>query len=286
MAVIYLNGRFEKEEAACLSPFNRGLLYGDGIFETMRGYKGQVFALEEHFNRLKNSADFLKIPVPFSLEALETILVCLIEKNGLTSKESRIRVNLIRGEGRRGLLPDEEAESEVIITVEAVSFGIKKIQQEGVRLVIIRGHRLDHRSPLAHHKTFNYIPGIMGLLEVKKKGGDEGLFLNYDDNIAEGVTSNLFMVKNGKIITPPLLAGLLPGITRKTVIAAAAQGGVSVEERDIPEGELSHADELFITSSVREVVPVLSLDGKQFEIGPVTRQIQAIYRRYVEESFG
>ena len=284
MAVIYINGRFEGEEEARISPLNRGLLYGDGLFETLRGYGGKVFALEDHLERLAISARYLKIPVPFSRDALEEILTGLLKKNGLTGKDSRIRVNLVRGRGRGGLAPESVAEPEVIITAEAVPDGIRRMQEEGIRLVVIRGIRLDHRSPLACHKTFNYIPGIMGLMEVEEKGGAEGLFLNYDGHIVEGVTSNVFMVKEGTLITPPLSDGLLPGITRKTVAAVAKEEGIAVEEKEIREEDLLSAEEIFITGSVREVVPAVSVEGKEFPAGPVTRRIRAAYGRFVKKS--
>lgn len=280
---IYINGEFLEEDKAGISPFNRGLLYGDGLFETVRSYKGRLFALEDHFLRLEESADFLRIPLPFDLAQLQTILSRLLKKNRLEDEDGRFRINLSRGEGKRGLFADKDAPSEVVITVEAVSPGIERIQQEGVKLVVIRDIHLDSRSPLSAHKTFNYIPGVLGLFQVEDAGGDEGLFLNYEGNIVEGVTSNVFMVKGGRLFTPPLSSGLLPGITRKKVIAVARQAGFDISESKISEEELFCADEVFITSSVREVVPVTAVDDKSFQIGVVTRAVQDAYKMHLRE---
>jgi branched-chain amino acid aminotransferase len=280
--LIYINGDYVSEDKAGLSPFNRGLLYGDGIFETMRSYSGRVFAVKEHFARLEKSADFMNLNIPFDAEGIELILTELMECNSLLGKDSRIRVNLMRGEGKRGLFADVDADSEIIISAEEVPAGMGKIQKDGVGLVVITDFRIDNSSVLSQHKTFNYIPGILGLMEVRRRGGDEGLFLNNDGCVAEGVTSNIFVVKNGVVMTPPLSAGVLPGITRGLAIQLVREEGIKLKECDVSLEELTCSDEIFITSSVREVVPVISVDNKGFEPGPVTRRIQEIYREYVE----
>jgi len=282
--IVYVNGEFVEEGNARISPFNRGFLYGDGLFETVRSYRGRLFALEDHFLRLKESADFLRVPIPFDLKQLRELLLCLIKKNRLEKRDGRIRINLARGGGRRGLFAEEGAPSEVVITAEAVPPVIERIQREGVKLVIIRDIRIDSRSPLSSHKTFNYIPGVLGLFQVEAEGGDEGVFLNYEGNVIEGVTSNVFMVKGGRLFTPPISSGLLPGITRKKVIEVAQDAGFDLCESDISAGELFSAHEIFITSSVREVVPVVALDAKTFQVGEVTRTIQNAYKRHLQEA--
>lgn len=279
--VLYINGDFLDEEKASLSPFNRGLLYGDGIFETMRGYKGRPFFLEEHYARLQKSAVFLKINLPFDVSELGAILDRLLELNSLADCDSRMRLNVIRGKGKGGLMPDPDAGVEVIVTAEGVTAGVERMQREGIKLVLISDFRIDSLSSLAQHKTFNYISGIMGLMEVNEHGGDEGLFLNNEGKVVEGVTSNIFIVKEDILITPPQSAGILPGITRGLVLKVAAGEGIAVKERDISKEDLFGADEIFITSSVREVVPVVSVDENVFKPGPVTRKIQESYRSKV-----
>lgn len=281
--IVYVNGKFVEEGRATISPFNRGFLYGDGLFETVRSYGGRLFALEEHFLRMEESAGFLRISLPFDLKQLGELLLLLLEKNNLEKDDGRIRINLARGGAKRGLFAEKDVPSEAVITVEAVPPGIERIQKEGIRLVIIRDIRIDSRSSLSSHKTFNYIPGVLGLMHVEAAGGDEGIFLNYEGNVIEGVTSNVFMVKEGRIFTPPLSSGLLPGITRKKVIDVAQGAGFDLWESNITEEELFHADEIFITSSVREVVPVITLDAKSFQVGTVTRAIQNSYKRQVLE---
>ena len=281
--ILYVNGEFVEEDKATISPFNRGFLYGDGLFETVRSYKGRLFALEDHFLRMEESAGFLRIPLPFDFKQLQELLQLLLKKNKLETDDGRIRINLARGGAKRGLFAEDGIPSELVITVEAVSPGIERIQREGVKLAIIRDIRIDSRSPLSSHKTFNYIPGVLGLMQVEAAGGDEGVFLSYEGNVIEGVTSNIFMVKEGRLFTSPLSSGLLPGITRKKVIEVAQAEGFEVSESDIGEEELFAAHEIFITSSVREVVPVVALDGKTFQIGAVTRAVQDAYKNHLRE---
>lgn len=280
--IIYINGSFSEADKARVSPFNRGLLYGDGFFETMRSYDGKIFALNEHYERLSSTANFLKIPVPFSREALRNILMQLLNMNLLGDSDSRIRITLMRGEGGAGLFPDESADAEVVISADAVPKDIEKIQTKGVKLSLIDKITIDHGSPLVSHKTVNYMPGILGLMEVRKKGGDEGLFVNNDGKVAEGITSNIFAVKNGIVSTPPVSAGILAGITRRIALKVARMSGIAVEEKDMTTEEIFSAEELFITSSVREIVPVISFEGKSYIAGPITKRMQAEYKKYVK----
>ena len=279
--IIYINGSFSEADKASVSPFNRGLLYGDGFFETMRSYEGKIFALNEHYERLSATANFLKIAVPFSRDELRDILMQLLEMNLLTESDSRIRMTLMRGQGASGLFPDESAEAETIISADTVPADIEKVQKAGVKISLIDTIAIDYRSPLVSHKTVNYMPGILGLMEVRKKGGNEGLFVNNDGKVAEGITSNIFAVKNGVVMTPPLSAGILAGITRGIAIKVAHMLGIIVEERDITTEDLFSAEEFFITSSVREIVPVISFEKKSYEIGPITKRMQAEYKKYV-----
>lgn len=281
--IIYINGEFVREDEAKISPFNRGLLYGDGIFESMRSYKGGIFGLLEHFERISGSSAFLGIALPFDLDEEKKILDELLKRNSFVDVDSRIRINLIRGEGKRGLPPCDDAGTEVIISAETVSEKIDEIQKNGVKAVIIRDFRLDSRSALTPHKTLNYIAGILGLMEIKKMGGDEGIFLNYDGLVCEGVTSNIFMAKDGALLTPSLSAGILPGITRNVILKVGRGLGIKIKEQNITEADLFGADEIFITSSIREVVPVNRLDKVRYDIGPVTLKIQAGYKNFVRD---
>ena len=283
--VIYLNGNFIEESKATLSPLNRGLMYGDGLFETFRAYKGKVFALNNHFERLSDSAHFLTIEVPFTKEDLSNILSELLEKNGLLNSDSRIRLTLIRGGSPAGLLPTGNEESIIIIAVEGVPASIEVIQQKGIKLSILKNYRIDHSSPLAARKTINYISGVLGMMEIRELGSDEGVYLNNKNHIVEGITSNIFLAKGGKLLTPPLSSGLLPGITRDTVLEVAKELGIACEEKNLISKDLFQADELFITSSVREVVPAIAIDDKEFSIGSLTREIQKGYKEYVASYF-
>ena len=282
--IIYVNGRFSSEDEASISPLNRGLMYGDGIFETFRGYEGKVFAIDEHFARLKSAAAFLKINIDFSAKELNELISELLQKNSLCEKDSRIRLTLIRGRGEDALLPDLSAKSELIITAVEVSSSVRELQQHGIEVVLVESLKIDPRSPLASHKTLNYILGIIALGEVREKGGSEGIYLNYEGDVVEGVTSNIFIVKDGRLKTPSLSSGLLPGITRDTVIKCAAIGNITVEETSLTKENLLEADEIFITSSVREIVPVIKFEEREFNIGRVTKKILLSYREFVKKS--
>lgn len=285
MSIIYLKGTFVEESEAKLSPSSRGLLFGDGCFETMKVYKGKLFALSAHYDRLKSTAQFLKIDLPFNTGALKKIVEELIELNSLANQDSRIRLTLIRGEGSTGLVPEIDAMADVLISVNSVSGKIEKMKSEGIKLSIINNIKIDERSPLVAHKTINYLPAILGFMEVKDKGGDEGLFLNYEGKIAEGTMSNIFIVKDGFIMTPPLSAGILPGITRSVVIKVAEKLGYVVKEIDLITDSLLKAEEIFITSSIREVVPVMFFEGISFKVGDVTKALQEGYKIFVDDSF-
>ena len=283
--IIYLNGEFVKESEAGISPMNRGLMYGDGLFETFRGYQGKVFALENHYRRLKDSAHFLSIALPFTEQELSAILTRLLDINDLLLSDSRIRLTLIRGGSPSGLLPSGNGESMVIISAEGVPASMEKIQQNGIKLSILKNYKIDHLSPLASRKTINYISGILGMMEIRENGGDEGIYLNHDGHLVEGITSNIFIVKGDRLYTPSLSSGLLPGITRDTVLEVAVQLGIACEEKNLSPDDLFQAEEVFITSSVREVVPATGVDERIFSVGPVTRKIQKGYKGYVATYF-
>lgn len=283
--IIYLNGKFIEKSKAAISPLNRGLMYGDGLFETFRAYKGKVFALNNHFERLSDSARFLAMKVPFTEKELSSILSELLNKNGLLHSDSRVRLTLIRGGSPAGLLPSGNEESMVIISVEGVPASIEAIQQDGIKLSILKNYRIDHLSPLASRKTINYISGVMGMMEIRKEGSDEGIYLNNENHLVEGITSNIFLIKRGELLTPPLSSGLLPGITRDAVLEVARQLGITCIEKDLTLADLNESEEIFITSSVREVVPAIAVDDKEFSIGPLTKRIQKGYKEYVITCF-
>ncbi|MDH3974492.1 MAG: aminotransferase class IV [Deltaproteobacteria bacterium] len=280
-SIIYLSGNFIEESKAAISPINRGLMYGDGLFETFRGYKGEIFALKNHYKRLTESARFLKMEIPFTERELSVILFTLLEKNDLLHADSRIRLTVIRGGSPSWLLPSGKEGSTVIISSESVPASIEAIQQKGIKLSLLKSFKIDHLSPLASRKTINYIPGILGMMEIKERGGDEGIYLNYEGHAVEGITSNIFIVKDNKLYTPPLSSGLLPGITRDIVLEVAPLSGIDGEEKDLSCDEIFQAEEIFITSSVREVVPAIGVDEKKFAIGPLTRKIQKGYKKFV-----
>jgi len=279
---VYVRGSFLEAEKAGISPFNRGLLYGDGIFETMRGYGLNVFAFDDHMERMEKSAAFLKLNFPLDRRESKAAIKKLLKLNQLDGGGSRIRLTLVRGEGSGGLAADEKVSAEVIVSAESVPEGLDEVRRKGVRLTVVKGIRIDSASSLVHHKTLNYLPGVLGLMEVKERGADEGLLLNHAGNVTEGITSNLFIVRDGMIRTPPISAGILPGITRKVVIDLARKEGLPLEEVDVSPDALLTADEIFITSSVREVMPVVSVDEGHFEVGPLTVQLQGAYKDFIE----
>ena len=270
-SLIYINGDLVPESEAKISVFDHGFLYGDGAFEGIRAYKGVVFKLREHIERLYDSAKFLKIEIPMSKEELIEAILETIRKNGLT--DCYIRVVVTRGVGDLGLDPRKCGKPSIIIIAKpmgpllgkkAVSLMISSVRRDGVDAT-------NHQA-----KSLNYLNSILAKLEAISAGADDAIMLDNRGFVSEATGENVFIVKNGKIMTPPPTSGVLLGITRNCIIELARKLGYEVIERELTPFELITADEVFLTGTAAEIVPVESVNGRKIGTrvpGPVTERL-------------
>ena len=270
-SLIYIDGNLVPESEAKISVLDHGLLYGDGIFEGIRAYKGVVFKLREHIERLYDSAKFLKIEIPLSKEELTEAILETIRKNGLT--DCYIRVVVTRGVGDLGLDPRKCGKPSIIIIAKpmgpllgkkAVSLMISSVRRDGVDAT-------NHQA-----KSLNYLNSILAKLEAISAGADDAIMLDNRGFVSEATGENVFIVKNGKIMTPPPTSGVLLGITRNCIIELARKLGYEVIERELTPFELITADEVFLTGTAAEIVPVESVNGRKIGTrvpGPVTERL-------------
>ncbi len=278
---VHLNGRLVRSAAARVSVFDRGLLYGDGLLETLRIYRGQPFALAAHLVRLRQSARFAGMALP--RRAWEADIAALLACNRLTTSDAWLRITVTRGVAAPGLLPPARVRPTVILTAGRLSPAVARASQHGAAATLLPFAR---GGVFSEHKTLNYLPAVMGKAVAARRRALEGLFVTRDGMVTEGTVSNVFVWWRHRLLTPPA-SGILPGITRRLIIAAAAGAGFRVSEQRLNTRTLLTADEVFLTSSLIEVVPVLTVDGQRIGtggIGPVTRRVQQLYRQIVDRS--
>ncbi len=273
--ITFLNGKFVADERAVVSVFDRGFLYGDGLFETIRIANGRLFRWREHWKRLKGGAEFLKIRLPFGREELRRLAGQVVAKNKMP--EAILRLTLSRGVGTRGYSPRKADRPTLAITLHpAPKSGVEK----PVRWkLMVSSVRLSVDDPLARFKTSNKLPQILARAEADAAGADEALLLNTRGFVAEGAGSNLFWVERGTVCTPPLTAGILPGVTRAVVGELCRRLEIPIIEKNIRLKELSHTDGVFLTLTSLGIVAGESLDGKELKQSPLVIRLAERYNR-------
>lgn len=275
---VFLNGRIVPAGRAVVGVFDRGLMYGDGLFETLRAYGGVVFALDRHLQRLGLSAATLGIPVPrFDWPK---VIARLLERNGLLGADAWVRLTLTRGPAEPGLLPPDAPEPTTILMARPVDPRLPAWQRRGVAVITLP---FAHDSVLAEHKTLHYLPAVLGKGMARRAGAHEGLYALPDGTLREGTTSSLFVVRRGVLCTPPG-RGILPGITREVVLRIAAAAGLRAKETQLRANDLYRSEEAFLGASVSELIPIVRADGRRIgsgRPGPVTRRLQRLYRAHV-----
>lgn len=263
---------------ATISVFDRGFLYGDSVYETLRTAGGKLVEWTEHMQRLERSAAGIGLELPFDeAELLEAVHATMA---AAANPESRIRIVVTRGAGPMMLDIRGASDAQLVVFVQPLVELEAEAYERGVSAHII-GHQ---PSPHPGLKTGNYLPNILAVKRAIELRGDDAILCNREGEIAEGATSNVFMVRGGSLTTPPLEAGLLAGITRQRVLGLCEQLGLRVDERRILPDELRLADEVFLTSSVRGVMPVTQLDDQPMSggaPGPVTRRLMDANRAYL-----
>jgi branched-chain amino acid aminotransferase len=276
---VFLNGRFAAASRASVSVYDRGLLYGDGLFETMRAYRGKVFALEEHLDRLARSARVLGLPVP-AYDWRATIAE-LLRRNALHRRDAWVRVTLTRGAADPDILPPVPPRPTAIVMVKPVDPKLAAKQRRGVAVALLPYSR---HGFIPEHKSLNYLPAVVGKVLAARHGAHEGLFVRNEHFLTEGTTSSLFVVQGKSLWTTPI-GGILPGVTRRRVLELAERAQFRTLERELTTTDLLEADEAFLTSSVAEIVPIIEVDQTRIgdgTPGPLTRKLQRLYRAEVE----
>ena len=279
---IFLGGEFVKKEDAVISVYDHGFLYGDGVFEGIRVYSGNVFRLDAHLKRLYESAQSIMLRIPYSQEEMTQLIVETIRKNQLNS--AYIRVVVSRGKGNLGLDPSSCSNPNVIIIAEELSMFPKEFYEQGIKIASVasRRNRPDVLSPQV--KSLNYLNNILVKIEANQAGVQEALMLNDQGYVTEGSADNIFIVKNGVVYTPPVYLGALEGITRNAIIDVARAKGFEVKEVPFTRHDVYVADEVFLTGTAVEVIAAVEVDGRKIndgKPGQVTNQLLEEFRRIV-----
>ena len=282
--LIYIDGEYYPKSQAKISVYDHGLLYGDGVFEGIRAYKGVVFKLGEHIDRLYRSAHAIMLDIPLTKEEMIRAVIETLKRNNL--RDAYIRLVVTRGVGDLGLDPRKCPKPTVIIITDTIKLHKTEAKEKGVTAAITWVRR-DSVDATSHEiKSLNYLNSILAKIEANNMGVDEAICLDHRGFICEGAAENLFIVNEGKVITPPTVTGALPGITRNRIIRLARDLGYEVYERDITPTELLTADEVFFTGTAAEIVPVVEINKRKIGDGipgPVTKHLMKEFEKIVSD---
>lgn len=258
--VIYLNGKLIKKEDAKVSVFDHGLLYGDGVFEGIRSYNCLIFKLSEHIDRLFDSAKGISLTVPLSKSELQKAIISTLKVNRL--KDAYIRVVVTRGVGDLGLDPRKCPKPTIFIITDRICLYSDELYKKGLKIITVPTRRNVSESLNPQIKSLNYLNNILGKIEAINSGVYEALMLDQNGFATECTGDNIFMVKKGALLTPPVYSGILNGITREQVIKLAGREGIEAHERMLTRFDLFTSDEIFLTGTAAEIIPVVEMDGR------------------------
>jgi len=283
--LVYIDGKFYPKDEAKISVFDHGFLYGDGVFEGIRAYDGVVFKLKEHIDRLYNSAHAIMLDIPLTKEEMIEAVLETLRRNNL--RDAYIRLVVTRGAGDLGLDPRKCAKpSIIIIAVPLLRLYDEEKRRKGISM-IVSWVRRDPVDATSHEiKSLNYLNSILAKIEANNVGADEALILDTNGYICEATGENIFIVKDGKLYTPPRSSGALPGITASVVKRIAAKLGYEVIERNITVTELYSADEAFLTGTGAEIMPIREVNKRRIgegKMGPITEKIFEEFMRVVRD---
>jgi branched-chain amino acid aminotransferase len=281
---IYIDGAYYPKSQAKISVYDHGFLYGDGVFEGIRVYNGVVFKLREHVQRLFDSAHAMMLKIPMTQEQIVQAVVETCRKNNL--KESYVRLIVTRGVGDLGLDPRKCSMATVIVIADHIVLHEGEAKTKGITTLVswVRRNPVDGSSHEA--KSLNYLNSIMAKIEANMSGADEAICLAPTGCVAEGVGENIFLVKNGKISTPPTSTGALEGITGKAIRELAKKLGYEVTEKNLTMFMLFNADELFFTGTAAEIVPIREVNWRTIGsgvAGPVTAKLMAEFKKITSD---
>jgi len=268
---IYLDGEYVNEPDAKVSVFDHGLLYGDGVFEGIRFYSGRVFLLEEHLDRLYDSAKAILLTIPLKREEMREVVLETCRQNKL--RDGYIRLVITRGKGDLGLNPNKCSKPTIFCIAASIELYPEKYYTEGLRVNTVPTQRISPAALSPAIKSLNYLNNILAKIEGNLYGAQESIMLNQQGFIAECTADNIFIIKQGKIFTPHVSDGALGGITRRLMFELAMEIGREIREANLTRYDLFVADEIFATGTGAEVVPISEVDGRKIgtgRVGPVT----------------
>jgi branched-chain amino acid aminotransferase len=276
---VHVNGKLYDKADAKISVYDHGLLYGDGVFEGMRSYGGSVFQLEAHLDRLWDSAKAIRLDIPTSREEMARAVNDTLAANGI--KDGYIRLVVTRGAGELGLDPDKTADPQVIIITDFITLYPDEFYENGLEIVTVSTTRNHPAALNPRIKSLNYLNNILAKMEGLQAGCVEALMLNHKGEVAECTGDNIFLVADSVLLTPPIDAGILEGITRNVVIGLARDAGLEVRETPLTKHDVYIADECFLTGSAAEIIPVVKVDNRTIgdgKPGGVTRDLTRRFR--------
>ncbi len=282
---IYIDGKFLDQRDAKISVFDHGLLYGDGIFEGIRAYNGRVFKLKEHIDRLFYSAKAILLDLPMSHAELMAATAETCRRNKI--RDGYIRLVVTRGVGTLGLNPNRCKNPSVIIIADKIQLYPAELYQRGMAIVTVPTTRNLHSALNPAIKSLNYLNNILAKIEATNSGCEEAIMLNAEGFVSECTGDNVFIVKEDHLLTPPLSAGALYGITRRVVMEIATESGLTVGEPNLTRYDLFNADECFLTGTGAELIPIVKIDGRVIgtgKPGAVTKKLVAQYRALTKVS--
>jgi branched-chain amino acid aminotransferase len=281
---VYIDGNFYPKSEAKISVFDHGLLYGDGIFEGIRAYDGIVFKLKEHIDRLYRSAHMIMLPIPIDREEMIERTLETLRRNKL--RDAYIRLVVTRGKGDLGLNPRRCPKPTIIIITDSIMLHGNDAKENGI-VALISWVKRDPVDATSHEiKSLNYLNSILAKLEANIWGVDEAIVLDKNGFVCEGVAENIFLVRNGKLCTPPTYTGALHGITAQAVQDLAKKLGYDVEETIITPFQLFNADEVFFTGTASEIIPLREINKRQIndgKPGPTTKRLQAEFAKLIRD---
>ncbi|MBN1794774.1 MAG: branched-chain-amino-acid transaminase [Candidatus Omnitrophica bacterium] len=275
---IYIDGIFYDKKDAKISVLDHGLLYGDGVFEGIRAYNGLVFKLEEHIDRLFESAKSIMLTIPMTKKKLIEATILSLRENGL--KNGYIRLVVTRGVGDLGLDPRKCRNATIIIIADKIALYPKTFYQKGLEVVTVATPRNLPEALNPQIKSLNYLNNILAKVSAINSGVEEAIMFSWDGHVAECTGDNIFVVKNGELCTPPVYLGILNGITRQVIIGIARKNKFPCTEKILTRHDLFIADEVFLTGTAAEVIPVIKIDSRPIGTGKPGRITRELMREF------
>ena len=284
--LVWLNGRVLPARAARVPALDRGLLHGDGVYDTWRTYDGRPFAVAAHVRRLAAAARVLRLPPPEPAVRWEQRSRLLVRRNALA--DAAVRLTITRGAAGDAIVPAARAHPTLLLTVRRLPADLARARTTGIGVVLLPFPR-DAGPPWGGLKLVGHASAVVGRMRAARRGAGEALYVTAADDVTEATTANLFIVERDGVVTPPLSAGVLPGVTRSLVLRLARARGLAAREQSISGSRLREAAEVFLTASTAEVMPVIRVDGRRVgggRPGTITRLLQDAYATHVRTTLG